>query len=69
MKRSRAVKNEFLQLPFKRFVELFPELARNLGQTIPLEMFLDDDNYIVRLKENKIEIGYGSDAWQIDNCV
>ncbi|MBQ8728599.1 MAG: hypothetical protein IJY83_08980 [Oscillospiraceae bacterium] len=65
--RVRAVNNEYLQLPFKRFVELFPDIAEKMGQTIPLEMFLDDDNYIVRLKEDKIEIGYGADAWLIDD--
>lgn len=55
----------FVQLPFRQFVQMFPEYAEILRQTPVFDMFMNDPHYIVRLRDGKLEIGYTEDAWQI----
>ena len=52
-------------MPFREFVEMFPEVAEDLKDLPIYEHFLNDPLYIVRVKNGKIEIGYTEDAWQI----
>lgn len=57
--------DSYLQMPFREFVEMFPEVAEDLKDLPIYEHFLNDPLYIVRVKNGKIEIGYTEDAWQI----
>lgn len=57
--KSKETKVRYIELPLKVFMRKFPELA----QMIPPVFDVNDDNYIVRMKEGRIEIGYTSDAW------
>lgn len=61
----KMTKESFVQLPFRDFVEICPEVAEQLRQTPFFDMFMNDPQYIVRLRKGKIEIGYTEDAWQI----
>lgn len=57
--------NSYLQMPFREFVEMFPEVAEELKDLPVYEHFLNDPQYIVRVTNGKIEIGYTEDAWTI----
>lgn len=49
-------------MPFLQFAKMYPDIA----QTVPFyDKFISDPNYIVRIKNNRLEIGYTQDAWQI----
>lgn len=52
-----------MQMPFRQFAVMFPDAAKEIPM---LEMFLADSNYIVRIKDGKLEIGYTEDAWEIN---
>lgn len=52
----------FIQMPFRQFAVMFPDLAKDIPM---LEMFLSNPNYIVRIKDCKLEIGYTEDVWEI----
>lgn len=52
----------FMQMPFRQFAVMFPDMAKDVPM---LEMFLADPNYLVRIKDGKLEIGYTEDAWEI----
>ena len=52
-----------MQMPFRQFAVMFPDVAKEIPM---LEMFLADPNYIVRIKDGKLEIGYTEDAWEIN---
>lgn len=60
--------NTYIQLTFKEFVKSFPQLAefykRSVGDLMFNE-FLSDDDYIVRLDNGHIEVGYKEDAWAV----
>ena len=49
----------FKTAKLKDFLMLFPEFARSLPKDIDIE----DENYIVRFNEDYLEIGYESDYW------
>lgn len=53
----------FMQMPFRQFAVMFPDLAKEIPM---LEMFLADPCYIVRMKDGKLEIGYAGDKWEIE---
>lgn len=55
----------YLQLPFRQFVKMFPDAAAKVRETHFFDMLMDDPHYIVRLRQGKIEIGYTEDAWEI----
>lgn len=61
----KMTKDSFVQLPFSEFVEMCPEFAAELRKTPFFDEFIKDPNYLVRLRQGKIEIGYTEDAWQI----
>lgn len=64
--KSRVTKLNYIQLPFRQFVSLYPEIALNMPQPV-LEMFLSDPLYYVRFgKDNRLEIGYLDDEWEIN---
>lgn len=54
--------NSYIQMSFREFVRRFPDAASSIPM---LDVFLKDPHYIVRLKENKLEIGYTEDAWEV----
>lgn len=54
--------DSYMQMPLRQFAKMFPDVAKNIPM---LDMLLSDPNYIVRIKDNKLEIGYTEDAWQI----
>lgn len=55
----------YIQLPAKIFIQRYPELCQVPPLCFMVPMFLADDNYIVRMKNGRIEFGYGEDAWHI----
>lgn len=57
--------DSYLQMPFREFVDTFPEVAEDLKSLPMYELFLNDPLYVVRVKNGKIEIGYTEDAWTI----
>lgn len=61
----KARVNSYLQMPFREFVEMFPKVAEDLKKLSVYEHFLNDSQYIVRVANGKIEIGYTEDAWTI----
>ena len=61
----RARTNVYLQMSFREFVENFPDIAEDLKDMPLYEHFLNDPQYIVRVDNGKIEIGYKEDAWHI----
>lgn len=61
--KKRDCEENYLEMPFKVFAKMFPEQAKMLPF---YENFYSDPNYIVRLKENSISIGYTHDAWNIE---
>ena len=59
------MKKEYIELPFKVFIEKCPE-AINLFPAEMRSMLLSDPLYIVRLSEHgTLEIGYIEDKWAI----
>ena len=55
----------YLQMPFREFVQMFPEAAEMLRDMPMYDDFLKDPQYIVRVTDGKLEIGYSEDAWEI----
>lgn len=61
--------NTYIQLTFKEFVKTLPQLAELYKSAVGDRMFnefLSDDDYIVRLDNGHIEVGYKEDAWAVD---
>lgn len=59
------IKKDFIEMPFKVFLDKFPE-AINLFPVEVRSMLLSDPCYIVRLSEDgKLEVGYLEDNWSI----
>ena len=58
----------YIQLTFKDFVKSFPRLAefykRSVGDILFNE-FLSDEDYMVRLDNGRIEVGYKEDVWAV----
>lgn len=52
-------------MPFSEFVKKFPKIAKNFKDLPMYDNFLKDPCYIVRLSDDKIEIGYSGDKWEI----
>lgn len=58
----------FMQLPFREFINRFPSMAEYLKSQYPANVyseFLNDSNYVVRTNGNYVEIGYLEDEWTI----
>ena len=58
----------YIQLPLKIFMQQYPEIVMQMPFCMILPKLLRDDTdnqYLVRIKDGKIEFGYGEDAWHI----
>lgn len=58
----------YIQLPLKTFVQQYPGILKvnPFCYIIPMLLLKDKENkYLVRLKDGRIEFGYGEDAWLI----
>lgn len=55
----------FFQMPFREFVDKFPESVEFLKDLPYYENLLEDPRYIIRVTNGKFEIGYPCDDWQI----
>lgn len=53
----------YMQFTFREFSKLFPELAVRLSG---FKIFIKDPKYIVRIKDDMIEIGYSDDVWLVE---
>lgn len=52
-------KLNYVEMPLKLFVNRFPDFV----QMLPPALDLNDDKYIVRIKDGVIEFGYLEDDW------
>lgn len=62
----KAKVESYLQLPFRVFVQMFPEAAEMLRDMPMYDDLLKDPRYIVRVTDGKLEIGYVGDVWAIN---
>lgn len=61
-------KLNYIQLPLKTFVQQYPGVLVKPPFCFIIPMLLQNDKenkYLVRLKNGRIEFGYGEDAWLI----
>lgn len=58
----------YVKMSLHDLVFRYPAIAAacHLPELPILPVLLADPKYLVRVKEDKIEIGYGEDAWEID---
>lgn len=61
----KARQTSYLQMPFRVFVKMFPEVAEELKELPIFNELLEDPDYIVRVMDGIFEIGYAGDAWTI----
>ena len=61
----KASYKSYLQMPLREFVKMFPEVAEDLKELPIFNELLEDPDYIVRVTDGKLEIGYAGDAWAI----
>lgn len=52
----------YYELPLKVFASRFPELMEMLP-----DIDINDPEYIVRMKDGIVEVGYASDEWKLKN--
>lgn len=55
---------DYVQMSFAEFARRFPVQASEVPM---LKVFLSDPNYLVRIRDDKLEIGYTEDAWEIES--
>ena len=63
-----SAKLDYIQLPLKTFVQQYPGILMQIPFCLIIPKLLQDDKenkYLVRLKDGRIEFGYGEDAWLI----
>lgn len=68
MSEAGSPKLNYIQLPLKTFVQQYPGILMHMPFCLIIPKLLQDDNenkYLVRLKDGRIEFGYGEDAWLI----
>lgn len=68
MSEAGSPKLNYIQLPLKTFVQQYPGILMKMPfcLIIPKLLQYDKENkYLVRLKDGRIEFGYGEDAWLI----
>lgn len=61
----KARYKSYLQMPLREFVKMFPEVAEDLKELPVFDMLMEDPDYIVRVTDGKLEIGYVGDDWAI----
>lgn len=68
MSEAGSPKLNYIQLPLKTFVQQYPGVLVKPPFCFFIPMLLQNDKenkYLVRLKNGRIEFGYGEDAWLI----
>ena len=68
MSEAGSPKLNYIQMPLKTFVQQIPGILMQMPFCLILPKLLQDDKenrYLVRLKDGRIEFGYGEDAWHI----
>ena len=63
-----SAKLDYIQLPLKTFVQQYPGVLFKMPFCLIIPKLLQDDKenrYLVRLKDGRIEFGYGEDSWLI----
>lgn len=57
----------YVKMSLRELVDNYPALvaACHLLELPIFPMLYADSKYLVRIKEDKLEIGYGEDAWEI----
>lgn len=68
MSEAGSSKLNYIQLPLKTFVQQYPGVLVKPPFCFIIPMLLQNDKenkYLVRLKNGRIEFGYGEDAWLI----
>lgn len=68
MSEAGSPKLNYIQLPLKTFVQQYPGVLMKPPFCFIIPMLLQNDKenkYLVRLKNGRIEFGYGEDAWLI----
>lgn len=68
MSEAGSLKLNYIQLPLKTFVQQYPGVLVKPPFCFIIPMLLQNDKenkYLVRLKNGRIEFGYGEDAWLI----
>ena len=68
MSEAGSPKLNYIQLPLKTFVQQYPGILMKMPFCLIIPKLLQDDKenrYLVRLKDGRIEFGYGEDAWHI----
>ena len=68
MSEAGSPKLNYIQLPLKTFVQQYPGVLVKPPFCFIIPMLLQNDKenkYLVRLKNGRIEFGYGEDAWLI----
>lgn len=63
-----SAKVDYIQLPLKTFVQQYPGVLVKMPFCLFIPKMLQHDTenrYLVRLKDGRIEFGYGEDAWLI----
>lgn len=68
MSEAGSPKLNYIQLPLKSFVQQYPGVLVKPPFCFIIPMLLQNDKenkYLVRLKNGRIEFGYGEDAWLI----
>lgn len=62
-------KVKYLELPFKVFIQCYPDALQMFPPGMRLDL-LTDPNYIIRVHDNgkstTFEVGYSSDNWNLD---
>lgn len=65
MKRNKV---KYIELPFKVFIERYPDALQMFPPDIRLDL-LTDPNYIIRVRDDSqgttFEVGYSSDDWKL----
>ena len=68
MSEAGSPKLNYIQLPLKTFVQQYPGILMKMPFCLIIPKLLQDDKenkYLVRLKDGRIEFGYGEDVWLI----
>lgn len=68
MSEAGSPKLNYIQLPLKTFVQQYLGILMQMPFCLIIPKLLQDDKenkYLVRLKDGRIEFGYGEDAWLI----
>ena len=68
MSEAGSPKLNYIHLPLKTFVQQYPGILMKMPFCLIISKLLQDDKenkYLVRLKDGRIEFGYGEDAWLI----